>query len=177
MDSYSVTSALLLGDTHDFGALRRVQRGCGIGIRKGDVEDLPFPVSATRGGEKQAVARNVDALADFFKRLGRIYRADVNLRGNFRALAVAAFYLNGLRCSFWFGGSNWRRAHPTPQNLAGAGRVRTIQRRPIRKTQLALAYIDVQARGGAGNSTLVSRGENSRRGELAVEISHGLAVA
>jgi hypothetical protein len=61
--------------------------------------------------------------------------------------------------------------------LAGAGRVRTIQRRPIRKTQLALAYIDVQVRDGAGNSTLVSTEKNSRRGELAVEVSHGLAVA
>jgi hypothetical protein len=90
---------------------------------------------------------------------------------------VAAFYVNGFRCGFWIGGSSWRRAHPTPQNLAGAGRVRTIQRRPVRKTQLALAYIDVRAGDGAGNSTLVSSGENSRLGKLATKVSHGLAVA
>src|ERR1700678_583940 len=59
-------------------------------IRENDIDALAFPVTRARSGEQQAEARDVDALADFFERFRAIHAANVNLRGNFGALAPAA---------------------------------------------------------------------------------------
>ena len=93
---YSILACALFGDAHNLCALGRIKCSGRAGIGEGDVENLAFPIASTGGSEKQAVARNVDALADFFKRHGRIDGANENLRGNFRALAAAAFYPCGI---------------------------------------------------------------------------------
>jgi hypothetical protein len=82
---------ILFGDAHNFGRLRSIERGGGGGIRKGNFETLTFPISSSRGREEQAVARDVNALANFFKRLGGIESSHVNLRGDLGAFATTAF--------------------------------------------------------------------------------------
>jgi hypothetical protein len=118
----SVLPRAVFSDTDYFRALRCIE-SCGrAGIRERDIEKLAFPIASAGCGEKQAVAGNVNALANFFKGLGTIYGAHVNLRGNFRAFAAAAFYLRGIFCgSFCFGfcGSDRSRAHLFTLNSPG----------------------------------------------------------
>ena len=52
---------------HHVRDLRRVESRGGIRIRKCNFELLPFPVSGPRAGEKETVAGDVYALANFFE--------------------------------------------------------------------------------------------------------------
>ena len=61
---------ILFDDAHNFGWLRSVERGGSGGIREGNLQTLALPISSSRGREEQAVARDVNAFANFFKGSG-----------------------------------------------------------------------------------------------------------
>ncbi len=83
--------AILFDHADDFRGLRGIESGCRARIWKCNFEALTFPISGTRGGEEESIARHVNAFANFFEGFRRIDTADVDLSSNFGAFAAAAF--------------------------------------------------------------------------------------
>ena len=89
------------GDADDFGELAGSDAGGGRRVRESDFEALAFPVAGAGDLDQQAVARDVNGFADFFKRFGSIDPTNVNRGGDFGAAAGAALedWLVGARRS------------------------------------------------------------------------------
>ena len=81
------------GNAHDFSALTGRPRGScgGRRVRKGDFELLTFPVAGAGDLDQEAVARNVDRLADFFERFGSVDAANVAAIALYESLGFLVF--------------------------------------------------------------------------------------